>query len=120
MVSIWSDMLHRNFPFPLKDMSRDASTGGSVVQQTSSPALPRPNVQKGGGGVGVATTSVVGGQTPQPAIPSRPSKRYITLNVFSLLLGGWIVPGSVLVHLPIHLNAITKPLPWHVCESDFP
>lgn len=92
-------------------MSRDASTGGSVVQQTSLAfALPRPPSVRWGaeGGWRSHDFSRRAGKLPNQlslylhALP----KRYITLNVFSLLLGGWIVPGSVLVHLPIHLNAV--------------
>ncbi len=92
-------------------MLRDASTGGWGCSKH--PSLSRshaPQRTEGGRrGVGVATTSGVGRTKPPNhlflylnALP----KGYITLNVFSLLLGGWIVPGSVLVHLPIHLNAV--------------
>ncbi len=35
-----------------------------------------------------------------------PPERYITLNVFSPLLSGGIVPGCVLVLLPIDLNSV--------------
>jgi len=87
-------------------MSRDASTGGSVVQNIPRFRVAAPNVQKGRRGY-VATTSVVGWANSPTSYPSTFAlqKRYITLNVFSFLLGGWIVPGSVLVHL-LHLNAV--------------